>query len=278
MFNAEALAQWQDLAVSYAPNIVGAIVIFLLGLVVARTLAGVTRKLLRRSNVDETLTSFLGNLVRIVILAFFIIAALGRLGVDTTSFAAVIAAAGLAIGLALQGSLGNFASGAMLIAHRPFKIGDFVEVAGTSGVVENLTIFSTHLRSGDNKLIIVPNGSITADTIVNYSAKDTRRIDLVIGIGYGDDIRQAKEVLEGVVKADERVLEDPAPLVAVSELGDSSVNLVVRPWVKTGDYWPTLFALTENIKLALDEAGIELPFPQRDVHLHQVSVGEGAAN
>jgi small conductance mechanosensitive channel len=203
------------------------------------------------------------------IMALVVISALGQLGVNTTSFAAIIAAAGLAIGFALQGSLGNFAAGIMLIIFRPFKAGDFVEAGGVAGVVEDVQIFATKIRTGDNKEITVPNGAITGSSIVNYSAKPTRRVDMVFGIGYDDDIKRAKEILEQVVTSDQRVLSDPAPTIAVSELADSSVNFVVRPWVNSGDYWPVLFDITENVKLEFDKQSVSIPFPQTDVHVHQ---------
>jgi small conductance mechanosensitive channel len=203
-------------------------------------------------------------------MVFVIIAAINTLGVQTTSFIAVIGAAGLAIGFALQGSLANFASGVMLIIFRPFKAGDFVEAGGTSGAVEAIHIFNTVLKTPDNKKVIIPNSKVTGDNIVNYSAKDTRRVDLVFGIGYEDDIRKAKQTLEQIVASDERVLKDPAPTIAVSELGDSSVNFVVRPWVNTADYWSVYFDLTEKVKLTFDDQGISIPFPQTDVHLHKV--------
>jgi small conductance mechanosensitive channel len=206
-------------------------------------------------------------------MAFVIMAALEKLGVETTSFAAIIAAAGLAIGLSLQGTLGNFASGIMLIMFRPFKVGDFVEAGGVAGVVEEIQIFSTKMKSGDNKEIIVPNGQIVGSTITNYSAKETRRIDLVIGVGYDDDLKKVRSVLEDILGKEARVLPDPAPTIGLLELGDSSVNFAVRPWVKTGDYWPTLFDLQEAIKIRFDHEGISIPYPQRDVHL----INENAA-
>jgi len=202
-------------------------------------------------------------------MVFVFIAALGTLGVETASFAAVIAAAGLAVGFALQGSLSNFAAGVMLIIFRPFKAGDFVEAGGAMGAVEAVNIFNTIMKSPDNKKVIIPNSKITGDSIVNYSAQDTRRVDMVFGIGYDDDIRKAKSTLEQILASDERVLKDPAPTVAVSELADSSVNFVVRPWVKTADYWGVFFDITEKVKLTFDEQGISIPFPQRDIHMFQ---------
>jgi small conductance mechanosensitive channel len=264
----------KEWAALYGLKVIGAVAILVLGRIAVGILAGVVRRLLTRGNVDETLTKFVVSLTRIALMAFVIIAAISTLGVQTTSFVAVIGAAGLAIGFALQGSLANFASGVMLIMFRPFKAGDFVEAGGTSGAVEAIHIFNTVLKTPDNKNVIIPNSKVTGDNIVNYSAKDERRVDLVFGIGYDDDIRKAKKTLEQILADHERVLKDPAPTVAVSELADSSVNFVVRPWVKTEDYWSVYFDLTEKVKLTFDEQGISIPYPQTDVHLHKVTTGD----
>ncbi len=260
-----------NLGTTYGLKIVGAILILIIGRIVINIIAKMVRKLLQRSNTDETLTKFVVSLARIALMTFVFIAAIGTLGVQTASFVAIIGAAGLAIGFALQGSLSNFASGVMLILFRPFKAGDYVEAGGSSGSVEVIQIFNTIMKTPDNKKVIVPNSQITGGSVTNYSAMDTRRIDMVFGIGYGDDIKLAKETLERIVKDDSRVLRDPAPTIAVSELGDSSVNFVVRPWVKTADYWGVYFDLTEKVKLTFDEKGISIPFPQTDVHLFQES-------
>lgn len=256
-----------DLVQSYGLPLIWAIVIFIVGRIVARIVSNVIGKMMVKGKVDETLVKFAKNMIYIALMVFIILAALEKLGINTTSFAAIIAAAGLAIGLSLQGTLGNFASGIMLILFRPFKVGDFVEAGGVAGVVEEIQIFSTKMKSGDNKEIIVPNGQIVSNTITNYSAKDTRRIDLVIGVGYGDDLKKVRAVLEDILGKEERVLNDPEPTIGLLELGDSSVNFAVRPWVNTGDYWPTLFALQEEIKIRFDNEGISIPFPQQDVHL-----------
>jgi len=250
-------------------NILSAIVILILGRILVGILNGVIRRILIRNKTDETLAKFLLSLTKIALMTFVVIAAISALGVQTTSFVAVIGAAGLAVGFALQGSLANFASGVMLILFRPFKAGDYVEAGGSSGTVESIQIFSTTLNTPDNRKVIVPNGKITGDSIINYSAMERRRIDLVFGIGYDDDIKKAKETLEKILSEDERILKDPAPTVAVLELGDSSINFVVRPWVKTSDYWAVYFAVTEKVKLTFDQVGISIPFPQRDVHLFQ---------
>ena len=252
----------------YGLKIVAAVAIFYIGKFLIKKGTGFARKLMEKANMDKTLVSFLGNIIYALGLTFVVIATLGQLGIQTASLAAIIAAAGLAVGLALQGSLSNLAAGVMIILFRPFKVGDFVEAAGTSGVVEDISIFTTQLKTGDNKTIIVPNSNVTGGTITNYSAKDTRRIDMVFGIGYDDDIKKAKKLLEKIVTSDKRVLKDPAPTIAVAELADSSVNFVVRPWVKSADYWDVKFDLTEAVKLEMDKAGISIPYPQQDVHLH----------
>jgi len=260
-----------DLSVAYGFKIVGAIAILIIGRIVTSLLTGIISRLMKRATVDETLTRFIGKLTKIALLTFVIIAALGTLGVQTASFVAIIGAAGLAVGFALQGSLSNFASGVMLIIFRPLKVGDFVDAGGSTGVIEEISIFNTIMTTIDNKKVIIPNSQITAGSIVNYSAKEERRVDMVFGIGYGDDIKLAKETLMEIVKADSRVLAEPAPTVAVSELGDSSVKFVCRPWVKTADYWGVYFDITEKVKLTFDQKGISIPFPQRDVHLYQVT-------
>ena len=258
----------QELFALYGLDVLAAIVILVVGRWVAKFLSNLTSKVLTKSNVDVTLVKFVSNLVYIGLLVYVIIAALGRVGLETGSFIAVLAAAGFAIGLALQGSLSNFAAGVMLILFKPFKVGDFIEGAGVAGVVEAVQLFSTRLKTGDNKAVIIPNAKMTSDNIVNYSAKDTRRVDMVFGIGYDDDLQKAKEVLQELVSGDERVLEEPAPTIAVLELADSSVNFAVRPWVKTGDYWGVYFGLTEEVKKRFDAEGISIPFPQRDVHTY----------
>ncbi|MGD8511998.1 MAG: mechanosensitive ion channel [Gammaproteobacteria bacterium] len=265
------LTRAYDLGAEFGLKLVTALVIFIIGRWVARRLAGLVEKGMTKAGTDSTLTGFLRNIVYIGLLTFVILAAIAQLGVQTTSFIAVLGAAGFAVGLALQGSLANFAAGVLIIIFRPFKSGDFVEAGGVAGVVENIQIFTTTMRTGDNKTIIIPNGQITSGTIVNYSTKDTRRVDMVIGVGYGDDLDKVRRVLEEILKEDERVLEDPAPTIGVLELADSSVNFAVRPWVKSADYWPVYFALHEKVKKRFDKEGISIPFPQQDVHIHQVA-------
>ncbi len=256
---------------AFSMNILAAIVIFIVGRWVAKILRAFSVKLMARADVDETLLKFLANIVYGLLLTFVIVAAVDRLGVNTTSLAAVIAAAGLAIGLALQSSLANFASGVMLILFKPFEVGDFVEAGGSKGVVEEIHIFSTIMRTGDNIQMIVPNGQITGGTITNFTAKETRRIDLVIGCGYGDDLKAVRDFLESLIAGDDRILKDPEPVVAVNELADSSVNFVVRPWVGAADYWAVRWDLTEKIKLGFDEKGFSIPYPRQDVHVHGIT-------
>ena len=257
--------------VPWAINIFFALVIFIVGRWVIRILIKLLRKALGRAKMDDILINFVASMASALLLLFVIIAALNQLGVNTTSLIALLGAAGLAIGLALQNSLQNFASGVMLIIFRPFKTGDFVEAGGTSGVVEHISIFTTIMRTGDNREVIVPNGAIYNGTITNYSARETRRIDMVFGIGYDDDIKKAKEILQQLLDADKRVLKDPAPLIAVGELADSSVNFNVRPWVKSGDYWAVKFDFTEQVKLTFDAQGISIPYPQMDVHMERTA-------
>ncbi len=250
-------------------NIALAIAIFVIGKFFAKIITNVIAKLLRKSDMDSMLVDFITSILRTVLLLFIVIAAMDQLGVNTTSLVALLGAAGLAIGLALQGSLQNFAAGVMLIVFRPFTAGDFIEAAGIAGVVEKIGIFSSTLKTGDNREIIVPNGAIYSGVITNFSARDTRRIDMIIGIGYDSDIRLARDTLQTIIAADDRILKDPETRIAVSELADSSVNFIVRPWVKSDDYWDVKFDLNEKIKLAFDDKEIAIPYPQMDVHLHK---------
>lgn len=263
---AELLAFYTKFIAPWSVKILIALIIFLIGQLVAKMIARVLGKILRHTKLDNILVGFIQSLVNALLMVFVIVAALDQLGVNTNSVIAVLGAAGLAIGLALQGSLQNFAAGFMLLIFRPFKAGDFVEAAGTAGSIEKIGIFSTTMHTGDNKEVIIPNGSIYSGNIINYSKRPTRRIDMIFSIGYGDDIRKARDVITDIIKAEPRVLPEPEPLIAVGELGASSVNLFVRPWVKTDDYWAVKFALTEKIKLAFDESGISIPFPQMDIH------------
>jgi small conductance mechanosensitive channel len=251
-------------------NILFAILIVVVGRIVVKWLMKLVRKLMVRADFDPILVNFASSIVNVVLMLFVFIAALDQLGVDTTSLIALIGAAGLAVGLALQGSLQNFAAGVMLVVFRPFKIGDVVDAGGAMGKIEKISIFSTTMITPDNRDIIVPNGQIYSGTITNYSANETRRVDLVFGIGYGDDMRKAKEIMEDIVAKHELILDDPAPGVAVAELADSSVNFNVRPWVNAADYWTVRADVIEQVKTAFDENGISIPFPQMDVHLDKV--------
>lgn len=258
---------WVTYGVEAVKNVLLAVLIFIIGRWVALAVKALVQKVMERSKQDETLIRFTSSLVYIALIAFVIIASLDTLGIPSASFVAVVGAAGLAIGLALQGSLSNFAAGVLMIIFKPFKVGDFVEGAGVSGSVEEISIFTTMLKSPDNKLIIIPNAKMTGDNIVNYSAKDTRRVDLIAGCSYSDDLDKVKTTLDSILSEDERILKDPEPTVAVLELADSSVNFVVRPWVKTEDYWAVLFATQKKIKQRFDAEGISIPFPQQDVHI-----------
>jgi small conductance mechanosensitive channel len=260
-----------EVASGYGLKVIGAILILIIGRIIAGQVRRGVVKIGDVRSWDPSLSGFLSSLVYFFAMAFTIVAVLGSFGVQTASIVAVIGAVSFAVGLALQGSLSNFAAGVMILLFRPFKAGDWVEVAGVSGSVKDIAIFSTTLATADNVRVEVPNSKIYGDIIKNYAGYPTRRIDMVVGIGYGDDMARAIEVITGVLKADERVLADPAPQVAVAEMGDSSVNLVVRPWVEGSDYWGARFDLTQRIKAALDDSGIEIPFPQRVVTMVQAS-------
>jgi small conductance mechanosensitive channel len=253
--------------VTWGFKVIAALAIFVIGRWLAKLLVSWLRRILARADVEKTLAGFLSSIVYIALIAAVVLTALGALGVNTTSFLAIVGAAGLAIGLALKDSLGNFAAGVMLIFFRPFKAGDFVEAGGTSGTVQHVRIFNTELKTPDNRVIIVPNSLIYSDVITNYSAEATRRIDLVIGIGYGDSIPEAKRLIQDVLAADERILKEPAPALLVLELNESSVDIAVRPWVKIADYWTVRSDLLERIKVTLEDNGLSIPYPQRDVHL-----------
>ena len=274
----EKIINWftanQDVLINVGIKFLVALAILFIGKFIAKIISNTLQKILIKKEFDKTVVSFIGSLAYGIFVIIAFIVAISHLGFNTSSLVAIVGAAGLAIGLALQGSLSNFASGILLITLKPFKAGDFVELAGTSGIVEEINIFSTQLRTGDNKTVIIPNGGITSTNITNYSAKPIRRIDLVIGVGYSADLAQAKAILMQVTSAHELVLKDEAITVGVSELADSSVNFVVRPWVKTSDYWPVYFDLLEAIKVELDKAGIEIPFPQVSVHVNQEDSNE----
>ncbi len=265
----EILPQIKEILTVYGIRVIAALAIFIIGRWVAKGIRNLIHRIMTRSKVDQTLISFVCNLSYVAMLAFVIIAALSKLGVETTSIIAIMGASALAIGLALKGSLSNFAAGVMMIIFRPFKVGDFIEGGGTSGTVEEIQIFTTQLKSADNKTIIVPNAKMLDNNIVNYSAKGTRRVDMTFGIGYEDDIDKARSVILEIIDADKRVLKDQAPVVAVSELADSSVNFTVRVWTKSGDYWGFYWDTTEAVKKQFDAGNIGMPYPQQDVHLYE---------
>ena len=254
---------------AYGLKIIGAIIILILGRIAAGIGRSICRRVLQKTKTDPSIISFVGSLAYVIILVFAVLAALAKFGIQTASFVAVLGAAGFAVGFALQGSLANFAAGVLILVLRPYKIGDYIEGAGVAGTVKKIELFTTVLATPDNAKIIVPNGKLFGDVIKNVSGYDTRRVDLVIGIGYSSSIQKAYEVLKKILDEEERVLSDPVPQIAVSELADSSVNLVVRPWVKSADYWSTKFDLTRRIKEAFDENGIDIPFPQVVMHSAQ---------
>lgn len=256
----------------YGFKVIGAIIVFFVGKWLAKWLTGVAKKLMEKSKVDEMLIGFFGNGIYILLMAIVIISALNTLGVPTTSAVAILGAAGLAVGLALQGSLSNFASGVLIIIFRPFKTGDFIDAGGAAGIVEEISIFTTIMKTPDNKKMIVPNGAIMGGNITNISAHPTRRVDMVFGVSYSDDLKKVRAIIEEVVGADDRILKDPEVTIAICELADSSVNFAVRPWVNAADYWAVFFDLNEKMKIRFDEEGISIPFPQQDVHMYQEKV------
>ncbi|MCK6262287.1 small-conductance mechanosensitive channel MscS [Vibrio sp. ZSDE26] len=259
-----------DLFVQYGVNIISAVLILFIGNMIVKAVANSVAKVLKKKDMDKAVVEFIHGLVRYLLFVIVLIAALGRLGVQTASVVAVIGAAGLAVGLALQGSLSNFAAGVLIVAFRPFKSGDYVEIGGVAGSVESIQIFQTVLTTPDNKMVVVPNGSVIGSPITNYSRHDTRRVDLVIGVSYSADLKKTEQVIRETLQADSRLIEEKGIQIGVSALADSSVNFVVRPWCKTADYWDVYFDSLKAIKIALDENGIEIPFPQMDVHLNKV--------
>jgi len=264
----------QSALMLWGGRVLAALAIFVVGRWVVARLVRWFKFAADRASVDETLVRFLSNLIRMTLIVFVLLTALGALGVPTTNFLAILGAAGLAIGLALKDSLSNFSSGIMLVVFRPFRVGDYIETAGIAGTVDQIGIFNTLVVTPDNRVITVPNSLVFGDNITNFSARPTRRVDLVIGIAYGDSIAEARRLIHDVLEAHERVLDDPAPQILLLDLAESSVNIAVRPWVKTSDYWAVRGELLEQIKAALESNGLSIPFPQRDVHLYS----EAAAN
>jgi small conductance mechanosensitive channel len=269
-FQEFVLLKLKMLATDFGVNLLAALVILVLGYWGAKIIKKVLRNVLGRGKMDPTLISFVSNMIYALVLAFVTISALSRLGIQTASLVAVLGAAGLAVGLALQGSLANFAAGVLMIIFRPFKVGDRVEAAGVVGVVDEIDILTTQLKTPDNKVIIIPNSKITDGHITNFTANAQLRVDLVFSVSYSDDIDKVKAVIEDYLASDSRVLKDPAPMVRVLALSNSSVDFVVRPWVKGADYWDVYFDTIENLKKRFDAEGISIPFPQRDVHIYQM--------
>lgn len=263
----------QAKGIDFGINLAIALAIFYVGKFAVGLLVRAIGKAMQKQGVDKTLETFIRNLVQSSLLIVVVISAIGAVGIQTTSFIAIFAAAGLAVGLALQGSLSNFASGVLIILFRPYRVGNYIEAAGIAGTVEQVHILTTILKTGDNKQIIVPNSQVMNSIITNYSANDTRRIDMVVGVSYDDDLDKVRATLEALITAEARIMQEPAPLIAVSELAESSVNFVVRIWVKSGDYSGVKFDLTEAIKKRFDKEGISFPYPQQDVHLYKTGAG-----
>jgi len=264
------IQQITNFLTEYGLKVIGAIVILIIGRMVAGSIRKGLRKVMTARSIDPSLIGFISSLVYFMVMAFVFIAALAKFGIQTASFVAILGAAGFAIGMALQGTLANFASGVMILLFRPFKAGDFIEAAGIKGSVKEIAIFSTTMATPDNVKIIVPNGQLYGGIISNYNGYDTRRVDMVVGVSYDADLNQTMGVLQGLIDAEERVLKDPAPTIAVSEMADSSVNFIVRPWVKSGDYWGVFLDFQKSCKEALDAAGIDIPYPQTVVHMQKV--------
>ena len=265
----QLLEMGKELVIQYGIKVLVAIVIFIIGKMIANWLKKLVIRVMSKADVDQIIIGFTSSIAYIGMLAFVVVAALGQLGIQTTSFIAILGAAGLAIGLALQGSLANFAAGFLLIIFRPFKVGDVIEAAGVTGKVNAIHIFTTTLTTPDNKTIIVPNAKLGSDNIINYSTQATRRVDLTVGVSYDADLKEVRAILEDIVSKDARILADPEHQIAVAELADNSVNFAVRVWVESADYWGVFFDTTEAVKLRLDQAGIGIPYPQRDVHLYE---------
>tara|TARA_R110000772_G_scaffold47928_10_gene109363 strand:+ start:809 stop:1642 length:834 start_codon:yes stop_codon:yes gene_type:complete len=267
----EGISIFSDYVIPWGIRVVVALAIFIIGRMLARLIVDILKKPMSKSGMDEMLINFMGTLIYSILLIAVVLAAVDQLGINITSLLAIVGAAGLAVGLAMKDSLSNFAAGVMIIIFRPFKIGDFINAGGQAGVVDEIGLFCTLMHTGDNQRIIMPNSGVLGGTIINVNALGTRRIDLVIGIGYDDNIGQARDIMLGLIDADPRILKDPAAAISVGEMADSSINLNVRPWVKAEDYWAVRSDLLESIKLSLDQAGISIPYPQRDVHLYQAN-------
>ena len=259
-----------DLGITYGTKIVLALITLVIGLLVIKFIMKMIVKGMEKRDVDASIRQFLKSLLGMLLKIMLVISVISMLGVEMTSFVAILAAAGLAVGMALSGTLQNFAGGVMIILFKPFKVGDWIDAQGHMGSVSEIQIFNTILKTPDNKTIIIPNGGLSTSSMTNYSTEPQRRVDFTFGIGYNDDIDKAKKVIEGLIAADSRILKDPAPFIAVSALADSSVNFVVRVWAESGDYWGIFFDMNENVKKTFDKEGISIPYPQTDVHVHNV--------
>ncbi len=262
------LNQIQKLALEYAPKLAAALLLLILGLWVVKIATKGFKGLLNRKKMDPSLAPFLGSLFNTILKVLLVISVMSMVGVEMTSFVAILGAASLAVGMALSGTLQNFAGGVMILTFKPFVSGDVIEAQGYIGKVKEIQIFNTILNTPDNKVVILPNGGLSTSSLINYSKEATRRVDMVFGIGYDDDIKKTKEVLHAIIAADQRILKDPEAFVAIGELADNSVNFTVRVWVKSEDYWGVFFDMHEKVKLTFDEEGISIPYPQRDVHLY----------
>lgn len=270
MMNTEQILDYAKIFVlEYGPRLIGAIVVFIVGMWIVKILTRAFVKALEKGKTDESLRPFLKSLVSTLLKVLLVISILSMLGVEMTSFIAILGAAGLAVGMALSGTLQNFAGGVMILIFKPFKVGEVIEAQGYTGIVKEIQIFNTILKSFDNKIIILPNGGLSTSSMVNYSAEELRRVDWTFGAGYGDDSDKVKKVIKTLCDDDNRILKDPEVFIALSELADSSVNFVVRAWVKGADYWDVYFSMNEKIYNTFNKEGINIPFPQMDVHVHK---------
>jgi len=258
-----------NLGIDYGPKLIGAILVLLLGLWIIKLITKTVAKLMKKRNVDPSLASFIRSMTNILLKVLLVISVMGMVGIEMTSFIAILGAAGLAVGMALSGTLQNFAGGVMILIFKPFKVGDYIEAQGYAGTVHEIQLFNTLLKTVDNKIVIIPNGGLSTSSMINYSAEPLRRVDWTFGIGYGDDIDKAKAVIFKLIEADKRILKDPEPFAAVSELADSSVNFAVRVWVKGEDYWGVFFTMNETVYKTFSVENLNIPFPQMDVHVHQ---------
>lgn len=268
MDTGQILEQLKHLSLEYGPRLIGAIVVWIIGIWVIKLLTKAFVKALEKGKTDESLKPFFKTLVATLLKTLLVISILGMLGIEMTSFIAILGAAGLAVGMALSGTLQNFAGGVVILIFKPFKVGDVIEAKGYTGIVHEIQIFNTILKSFDNKIIIIPNGGLSTSSMVNYSTEELRRVDWTFGAGYGDSVEKVKNTIKTLCDQDERILKDPAVFIALSELADNSINFVVRAWVKSADYWDVYFLMNEKIYDTFNKEGLNIPFPQMDIHLH----------